>query len=282
MHYKDNQILEKKNIGENIKSFRIYSPAIAGAALPGQFVILRLHERGERFPLTLCNWDKDKGWIQLVVQEVGKSTRELGMMGEGEVIMDILGPLGKPAEIEKWGRVICVAGGVGTAEMYPVARAMQEAGNEVTGIIGFRSEKQVILKEELEEVMKELFITTEDGSVGIKGLVTDVLQKLLKEGTISLVYSVGPLIMMKVVSEMTREFAVPTVVSLNPIMVDGTGMCGGCRVKVGDEIKFACVDGPEFDGHKVDFTELMVRNKRFQEEEKCALERFLKGGKDGQ
>ncbi|NOZ63557.1 MAG: sulfide/dihydroorotate dehydrogenase-like FAD/NAD-binding protein, partial [Caldiserica bacterium] len=221
MHYRDNQILIKRTIGDNIKSFRIYSPAIAEAALPGQFVILRLHEKGERFPLTLCDWDKNKGWIQLVVQEVGKSTRELGMMGENQVIVDILGPLGKPAEIEKWGKVICVAGGVGTAEMYPIARAMQEAGNEVIGIIGFRSEKQVILQEELKKVMKELFITTEDGSVGIKGLVTHVLEKLLKEERINLVYSVGPLIMMKVVSEMTREFAVPTVVSLNPIMVDG-------------------------------------------------------------
>ena len=278
---KENQILEKKTLGDHIKTFRIYSPAIAYSASPGQFVILRLHERGERFPLTLCDWDKEEGWIQLVVQEVGKSTKELGRMKEKDIIRDILGPLGKPAEIEKWGKVVCVAGGVGTAEMYPVTRAMKEIGNEVIGIIGFRSNRQVILKERLEKVMKKLFITTEDGSVGIKGLVTDVLRKILEKERIDLVYSVGPLIMMKVVSEMTRKFNIPARVSLNPIMVDGTGMCGSCRVKVGKEIKFACVDGPEFDAHKVDFEELMIRNRRFQEEEKCSYKIFSEGGRNG-
>jgi len=271
-----NEIIDKRELAEGIKSFLVYTPWIARKAQPGQFVILRLHDKGERFPLTLCDWDGEKGWIRLVVQEVGKSTRELGRMERGDCIKDILGPLGKPAHIDLFGKVICVAGGVGAAEIYPLAKSFKERGNQVICIIGFRSQSQLILEKELSKVVDRLVITTEDGSKGEKGLVTDPLKRLLEEGA-DLVYAVGPVVMMKAVSELTREFNVTTKVSLNPIMVDGTGMCGCCRVRVGGEVKFCCVEGPEFDGHLVDFEELMIRNARFKEEERVSLERFLKG-----
>ena len=273
---RENEILEKNIVGEKIKSFKIYSSEIPKKASPGQFIVLRLSEKGERFPLTLCDWNKDEGWIKIIFQEIGKSTIKLGEMEEGMVIMNILGPLGKPSEIRRFGKVVFVAGGVGTAEIYPVVKGMKEAGNIIKCIIGFRSSKQVILEKELGKIADEIIVTTEDGSKGKKGFVTDALNEILDEEKIDLVYSVGPLIMMKVVGELTRKFNVPTRVSLNPIMVDGTGICGSCRVEVDGKIKFACIDGPEFDAHKVNFEELMTRNRRFVKEEKVSLDRYLK------
>ena len=272
-----NEILEKKVLGERIVSFRIYSPEIARRSLPGQFVVVRIHEKGERIPLTLCDWDGREGWIRLVVQEVGKSTYQMGDMEEGEIVPDILGPLGKPADIDSAGRVVCVGGGVGTAELFPIARAYKEKGNFVIGIMGFRSSRQVILEEELNSVLDTFVLTTEDGSRGREGLVTEPLEEILRGNEINLVYAVGPIPMMKAVSELTKKFEVRTLVSLNPIMVDGTGMCGSCRVTVGGKVRFSCVDGPEFDGHQVDFEELMLRNQRFQEEERRALKIYLEG-----
>lgn len=263
------KILLKQQLAPSVQLFEVEAPLIAKKAKPGQFVILRVNEEGERIPLTIADFNREKGTVTLIFQEVGASTVELGLLNEGEFLLDLVGPLGKATHIEKFGTVVCVGGGIGIAPVYPIARGLKEAGNEVISIIGARSEEILIYEEEMAAVSDELIITTDDGSKGIKALVTQPLKELLdSDKTISLVVAIGPVIMMKFVAETTRPYGVPTVVSLNPIMVDGTGMCGGCRVSVGQENKFACVDGPEFDAHKVDFESLMARQRMYKPHEK--------------
>ncbi|MGI5921191.1 MAG: sulfide/dihydroorotate dehydrogenase-like FAD/NAD-binding protein [Syntrophomonadaceae bacterium] len=272
-------ILNKKTLAREIKRIDISAPEIAAKGQPGQFVIIRLNEQGERIPLTIADFDRDQGIITLIFQEVGRSTKDLGRLQEGDNILDVVGPLGKPSEIRNFGNVVCIGGGVGVAPIYPITRALKYAGNEITAIIGARSNQHLILADEMAAVSDVLYITTDDGSAGEKGLVTDVLKNLLKSPTpIDLVMAIGPLIMMEAVAEVTRPFKVKTVVSLNPIMVDGTGMCGACRVAVGKETKFACVDGPEFDGHLVDWAVAKSRARMFKNEEKIAMETCSGGG----
>lgn len=271
----------KQQLAPSVQLFEVQAPLIAKKAKPGQFVILRVNEEGERIPLTIADFNREKGTITLIFQEVGASTVELGLLNEGEFLLDLVGPLGKATHIEKMGTVVCVGGGIGIAPVYPIARGMKEAGNEVISIIGARSEDILIYEEEMAAVSDELIITTDDGSKGRKALVTQPLKELLdSDKTISLVVAIGPVIMMKFVAETTRPYGVPTVVSLNPIMVDGTGMCGGCRVSVGQENKFACVDGPEFDAHKVDFESLMARQRMYKPHEKQHSE-HINGKKEG-
>lgn len=263
------KILEKKELAPQVKLFEVAAPLIAKKAKPGQFVILRIDEEGERVPLTIADFNREKGTITMIFQEVGASTTLLGQLNEGDALLDLVGPLGKPTHIENFGTVVCVGGGIGIAPVYPIARGMKEAGNEVVSIIGARSEHILIYEEEMKAVSDKLHITTDDGSKGHKGFVTDPLKEMLDAGKkIDLVVAIGPVIMMKNVAETTRAYGIPTVVSLNPIMVDGTGMCGGCRVSVGNENKFACVDGPEFDAHKVDFAGLMARQRMYKNQEK--------------
>ncbi|MEO0097518.1 MAG: sulfide/dihydroorotate dehydrogenase-like FAD/NAD-binding protein [candidate division WOR-3 bacterium] len=269
------KILKKESLAPNIKKFIVEAPEIAKKAQPGQFVILRVDEKGERIPLTIGDFDRKKGTLTIIFQEVGKSTIHLGMLKEGEEIPDLVGPLGKPSEIEKFGTVCCIGGGVGTPEVYPVARALKEVDNYVISIIGARTKELVIMEKEMKEVSDELYITTDDGTYGMKGLVTDALKKILDSGKkIDRVIAVGPVIMMKAVSELTKNYNIKTIVSLNAMMLDGTGMCGICRVEIGGETKFACVDGPEFDGHLVNYNLLMARLKTYLEEEKISLKLF--------
>uniref|UniRef100_A0A7V3ZVV6 Sulfide/dihydroorotate dehydrogenase-like FAD/NAD-binding protein n=1 Tax=candidate division WOR-3 bacterium TaxID=2052148 RepID=A0A7V3ZVV6_UNCW3 len=269
------KILKKEILAPNIKKFVVLVPEVAQKALPGQFVIVRVCEEGERIPLTIADFDKEKGTITIVFQEVGKTTYHLGTLNEGDEILDFVGPLGKPSEIEKFGTVCCIGGGVGTPEIYPVARALKEIGNYVIVIIGARTKELVIMENEMRKVADEVYITTDDGSYGMKGLVTDALKKLLVENKkIDRVIAVGPVIMMKAVSELTKNYNIKTIVSLNPMMLDGTGMCGICRVEIGGETKFACVDGPEFDGHLVNYDLLMARLRTYLEEEKISLKLF--------
>lgn len=270
-----NEILKKIELAPQIKSFEIKAPLIAKKTLPGQFVVIRTHEEGERIPLTVAKADKQRGTITLIVQEVGKTTKYLGLMREGDEILDVIGPLGKPTHIDRFGTVLCVGGGIGIAPIYPITRAMKEKGNRVISIIGARSKELLILEDEMREVSDELHITTDDGSYGRRGFVTDELRRLLEEGErIDRVMAIGPVVMMKAVAEVTRPHNIKTIVSLNPIMVDGTGMCGACRVEVGGETKFTCVDGPEFDGHQVNFDLLLARQRIYLEQEKRSLELF--------
>ncbi len=265
------EIDEKQVLSDNVKLMKIKAPLVAKKAKPGQFIILRIDETGERIPLTIADFDRKKGTITIIFMEVGKTTKQLGTMKEGDKILNFAGPLGVPSDIEKYGTVVCIGGGVGIAPLYPIIRALKDAGNKVISILGARNKDLLILEKEIEKYSDELLIATDDGSKGHKGFVSDVLQNLIDKGTkIDIVWAVGPVIMMKVVSDLTRKYDLKTIVSLNPIMVDGTGMCGGCRVTVGGETKFACVDGPEFDAHLVDFENLMLRNRRFVNEEKHA------------
>ena len=235
-------------------------------------MIVRVDEKGERIPLPLVEWNPRRGTITLIFQEVGVSTKKFGRLRAGETIHDVIGPLGRISEIENFGSVAVVGGGVGTAPSYPVAKALQEAGNRVVSIIGARTAELLLLESEMRKVSDELHIATDDGSRGLKGFVSDVLTVLLKKGHhFDLVYAVGPTLMMRAVSHVTKPYDIKTVVSLNPIMVDGTGMCGSCRVSVGCKTKFACVDGPEFDGHQVNFDELLLRQRVYLDEEKKAL-----------
>lgn len=268
------EILEKRDLSADVKLFSVLAPKIAKKAQPGQFVMVRAHERGERIPLTIADFDREKGTVTIIFQELGKSTRELGALGKGDGVENFSGPLGCASEIEKYGTVVCIGGGVGIAPLYPIARALKNAGNEVISIIGARNRGALILENEMLLASSRLHVTTDDGSAGRKGFVSDVLKELIASGKkIDAVWAIGPVIMMKVVAEVTRPYRIKTTVSLNPIMVDGTGMCGGCRVTVGGQNKFACVDGPEFDGHAVDFDNLMIRNKRFTKQEKLAAEK---------
>jgi ferredoxin--NADP+ reductase len=269
------KILKTQELAPSIKLFEFDAPLIAHKAKPGQFVVLRVNEPGERIPLTIADAKKDKGILVIVFQEVGKSTKLLGTLKAGDSITDLIGPLGQPSEIEKYGTVVCIGGGVGTPEIFPVARALKEAGNKVISIVGARSKNLLIMGNEMKSVSNELYITTDDGTYGKKGLVTQELKRLMDEGVkIDCVFAVGPVIMMKAVCETTRPNNIKTIVSLNPIMLDATGMCGVCRVEVGGETKFACVDGPEFDGHKVNFESLTTRLKTYLKDEKTSLDLY--------
>jgi ferredoxin--NADP+ reductase len=252
----------------------IEAPMIARKAKPGQFVILKANETGERIPLTMAETDSEKGTITVIYMVVGKSTALFKTLLVGDGYQDVIGPLGKPTEVEKVGNVVCVGGGTGIAVLHPITRALKEIGNHVTSIIGARSKDLLILEDKMKAVSHELLITTDDGSYGRKGFVTDALRDVLDKGDTQLAVAIGPVPMMKFVSKLTKEYGVKTIVSLNPIMVDGTGMCGGCRVTVGDQTKFACVDGPEFDGHKVDYDELMLRLQAYCEDEQQCYQEY--------
>lgn len=270
------KILDKRKVGEGIFEYRIEASKIAKAALPGQFVILRLHEKGERFPITIAEKDPDLGTITLVVQSAGKSTTELNTdFGSGEEILDLVGPLGNPSEIEDYGIVVTIGGGVGIALIYPIVKALKEAGNTVISILGAQTKDKLFYQEKIDQVSDELIITTDDGSAGRKGFTSDAFKEILQERNIDKAWAIGPVIMMKVCAEIAEEFDTKFIVSLNSIMIDGTGMCGGCRVEVDGEAQFACVDGPEFDASLVDFDLLMNRISTYEEEEECALEQYI-------
>jgi NAD(P)H-flavin reductase len=266
-----NKILEKEFITPLVFRMKVEAPEISKKRKAGQFVIVRTCDSGERIPLTIADGDADEGWIELVVQVVGKTTKALSMLKPGDEICDLVGPLGRPTHIELFGTVVIVGGGIGIAPSHPIAQAMKKAGNQVIMILGGRTKDLVIMEEKMRKTSDRLIITTDDGSYGMKGVVTDAIQQLINEGVkINLVVAIGPPVMMKFVSLLTKKYDIPTLVSLNTIMVDGTGMCGACRVTVGDSTKFVCVDGPEFDGHKVDFDEMMKRLKAYEKEEKVS------------
>jgi len=267
------QIVRKQEMAMGtIIRFDIMAPKIAAKIKSGQFVIIRVNETGERIPLTVADRDAFAGIITIIFQVVGKTTALMRSLKEGDFIKDVVGPLGKPAEVENVGTVIMVGGGTGVAILHHVAKAFKEAGNYVIGIMGSRSRDMLILENEMTQICDELVITTDDGSYGQMGFVTDPLKKYLDERyDIKLVYAIGPIIMMKNVVKLTGKYNIPIMVSLNPIMIDGTGMCGGCRVKVDDQTMFCCVDGPDFDGYKVDFDELMKRNSLYLKDEKDSL-----------
>lgn len=273
------KILAKKELAPQIELVKVHAPDIAEKAKPGQFVILRMDEKGERIPLTLVDWENKEGTITLIFQEVGVSTKKLGMLKVGDEILDMVGPLGSPSDTKHHGSVAVVCGGVGTAAAYPIAKAFKEEGNKVISIVGARNKELVILEDEMKSVSDELYISTDDGSKGYKGFVSDVLRTLIEKGyRFDVVYAIGPPLMMRATANVTRPHGIKTVVSLNPIMVDGMGMCGACRVSVGGKTRFACVDGPEFDGHQVDFDELIKRLRMYQTEERIACQSFEKHG----
>ncbi|RJQ55559.1 MAG: sulfide/dihydroorotate dehydrogenase-like FAD/NAD-binding protein [Actinobacteria bacterium] len=275
------EILEKKPLAPNIFQMRMKAPEIAKKAKAGQFLILRIDECGERIPLTFTDFDASAGTVDIVFMVVGATTKHLSGMEPGQALSDMAGPLGRPTEIENYGHVVCVGGGVGAAVMFPAAKALKQAGNDITCILGARDAGLLILEEELTEITgpDRLIITTDDGTKGRKGVVTVPLQEMLERGDkVDLVVAIGPAIMMKFVCKTTEPFGVKTIVSLNPIMVDGTGMCGACRVSVGGETKFGCVDGPEFDGHAVDFDLLMARQRQYLSQEAIAMEKYSEGG----
>ncbi len=274
------QILEREELAQGtvVKNV-VAAPLVAKKAKPGQFVILRVNDTGERIPLTMADTDPDKGTITLIYQVVGKTTALMKSLKVGEEYKDVVGPLGTPTHIEKTGKVICVGGGTGVAVLHPITRALKKAGNQVTAVIGARTKELIILEEEMTAASHNLHVCTDDGSYGHHGFVTDVLKSELKANPdTSLAVCIGPVPMMKYCCLMTKDFGVKTMVSLNPIMVDGTGMCGCCRVSVGDKTKFACVDGPEFDGHAVDFDELTQRLAAYREDEARSMDIFQ--GKD--
>jgi len=269
------RILEMEEIAPAFKSYIIHDPVIARRHRAGQFVIVLLHEESERIPLTIADSDAVRGTIRLVVQEVGKTTMEMGTLRPGDDIQ-VVGPLGKPTHIENFGTCVCVGGGAGIAPLLPIALALNDAGNHVVSILGGRTQELVILRREMDEVSDEIYYITDDGSLGAKGLVTHALDKYIEDsGQPELVIAIGPAVMMRAVSEQTRPLNIKTLVSLNTIMIDGTGMCGGCRVPVGGQSRFVCVDGPEFDGHEVDFDMLMKRQRIYLEQEELARRRYL-------
>jgi len=262
------KIIAKRELAPKIKLFKIHAPEMAAKAQPGQFIIIVLGEKGERIPLTIADYDANEGSVTFVFNEVGKTTMQLGCLAEGNTIPNILGPLGKPSEIRNFGNVLCVGVGVMTAPVFLQAKALREAGNRVTAVVGARIKDLLIFEKELRDASDEFYVATDDGSKGVKGL--DFLKDLLKTKRFERAVVMGPVVTMKAVSEITRPYGVPTVVTLTPIMVDGMGMCGVCRVAVGGETKFACIDGPEFDGHKVDFEELVKRQRMFLPEERLS------------
>ncbi len=268
------RIVEKRELARGVDEFIVEAPEISRRAKPGQFVILRVVARGERIPLTIADTDPDSGTVTLMVQRVGKSTYHLSCFEEGNSIRDLVGPLGRPTHIERWGHVVAVGGGLGLAPIHHICKGVKEAGNELTVIMGFRSKDLIFWEDRMQIIADELIITTNDGSYGKKGLVTDALRELLESRKIDAVICAGPVPMMKAVAQLTKPYEIYTVASLNPIMVDGTGMCGACRVTVGGQVKFACVDGPEFDAHQVDFDELINRLRMFKEQESLAMKVF--------
>ncbi len=271
------KIVDKKVMAEGtVCQLEVEAARVARKAKPGQFIVLRIDEKGERIPLTMAKQNLDKGTLTIIFQVVGKTTAHLARLEPGDALADVIGPLGMPTHIQKYdGPVICVGGGTGVAVLYPITRGYKEAGNEVIGIIGARTKELLILEEEMKEVTDDLRITTDDGSYGHHGFVTDVLKQILEErDDVKMVVGIGPVPMMRFVCKTTEPFKVPTTVSLNPIMVDATGMCGACRVTVGGKTRFVCVDGPEFDGHQVDFDELTQRLRMYVEEEKKSYELF--------
>jgi len=274
------KIIDKVDYSDDVYMQVIEAPAVAAACEPGQFIVLRIHEEGERIPLTIADFDREAGTITIVVQAIGKSTRHLQTLGKGDSIANFIGPLGIPSEIEKVGTVVCAGGGVGVAPVYPIARALKEAGNKVISIVAARTKSLILWEDRMAEISDEIIVTTDDGSHGRKCLVTEPLKEICEAGNADLVYAIGPGIMMKFCCKTTEEYGVKTIVSLNSIMVDGTGMCGACRVPVGGETKFVCVDGPEFDGHQVDFDQLMARQRQYLNQEKEALDLYVECGGD--
>jgi ferredoxin--NADP+ reductase len=269
-------ILEARFLAPDVKYFRIAARSIARARRAGQFVILRVTEDGERIPLTIADGDASDGWIAIIVQGVGKTTKLLNTLVAGESIHDVAGPLGMPSHIRNYGTAVSIGGGVGTAIAYPTSAALKRAGNHVISIVGGRSKEYVIMEPALRDISDEVYPCTDDGSYGFHGFVTDKLQELIGQGReLDLVLAIGPIPMMRAVADVTRPHGIKTIVSLNPIMVDGTGMCGGCRVSVGGETRFACVDGPEFDAHEVDFDLLSRRNTTYLGFERERLDSFL-------
>jgi ferredoxin/flavodoxin---NADP+ reductase len=269
------RILRKVILSDIVKLVEVEAPLVARKARPGQFVIVRIDEKGERIPLTIADFDAQAGTITLIFQEVGKSTKQMGLLEVGEGFLNVAGPLGHPSEIRKYGTVIVVGGGVGIAPVFPITRALKQAGNRVISIIGARNRSLLFWEDRMAQYSDEIIVCTDDGSCGRKGLVTEPLKEILQAtGDVSAVWAIGPAIMMKFVTETTRPFNVPTIVSLNTVMVDGTGMCGGCRVVIGQGAQFVCVDGPEFDGHQVDWNNLISRLSFYKAEEKEALERW--------
>jgi len=275
------EIIQKELIGPNLHRYEIHAPRVAKAHQCGQFVTIRPHTHSERIPLTVAGKDQEKGNITLIVQAVGKTTFEMSHMKAGDYFQDVAGPLGQPSHLEKFGTVVVIGGGVGTAVIYPQAIALKELGNQVITIIGARTEELLILRDQLGAISDRQILTTNDGSCGIKGFVTDALQQLIDDPATSIdaVYCSGPVIMMKNIAKVTEPQRITTIVSLNPIMVDGTGMCGGCRVTIGGKVKFACVDGPEFDGHQVDYDELMDRLTIYRSQEQQSLAKYEKNHK---
>ena len=271
------RILEKQQLAPQVFRFVLEAPDIARKARAGQFVILRLDERGERVPLTISDSQTEKGTIALFIQVVGKTSIQMSQLNAGDSILDLAGPLGNPSEIELFGTVTLVGGGFGIAAIYPIARDLTHCGNTTISILGARTQELILLQEEMKRVSTEVLSVTDDGSNGRKGLVTDELKRLIDKGrSIDRVIAIGPPVMMKAVTDLTRSYGIKTVVSMNPIMIDGTGMCGACRVKVGEQMKFACVDGPEFDGHAVDFEGLLNRLKTYIPEEQESREKWMR------
>ena len=269
------RILEREDLVPGIHLFEVEAPAVARKGQAGQFIVLRVDERGERIPLTIADWDREKGSVTIVFMEVGATTQKLAQLKAGDCIANFTGPLGLPTHIENYGTVICVAGGFAVAPVAPIARALKEAGNRVLSIMGARSKDLLFWEDRLRAVSDELIVTTDDGTYGRKALVTEPLKELLESGQqIDRVIAIGPTVMMKFCCKTTEPFGVKTIVSLNPIMVDGTGMCGCCRVEVGKQTKFACVDGPDFDGHEVDWDLLAARQRTYLDEEKQAVEQW--------
>ncbi len=271
------KIIEKADLSPTISKHVIYAPLIAAKAQPGHFVILRSRPGGERIPVTLVDWSPADGTVTVIIQSLGKSTTEINAFKQGDSFSDVAGPLGTPVEIKNWGTVMGVGGGVGIAELYPIARAYKNAGNKVISVLGARSKALLILEAEMASISDKIIITTDDGSAGKKGLVTDAMKDLYAAGEkIGAIFTIGPIIMMKFVAETSRPHATPTFASLNPVMLDGTGMCGGCRVEVGGKSRFACVDGPMFDAHQTNFDALLKRTAAYREQERESLEKYAK------
>ena len=270
-----NKIISKEHFSENVVKLEIEAPLIAKSRRAGHFVIVRVGEKGERIPLTIAGSDIEKGTITLVVQKIGVSSTKLCALNEGDYVTDVVGPLGKATHIENFGTVVCACGGVGTAPMLPIVEALKKAGNKVISVLAARTKDLIILEEEMRKFSDEVIIMTDDGSYGTQGLVTNGVESIINREKVDMCATIGPAIMMKFVSLLTKKYEIPTVASLNTIMVDGTGMCGACRVTVGDETKFVCVDGPEFDAHQVNFDEMMMRLGAYREQEQAAMAAYI-------
>jgi ferredoxin--NADP+ reductase len=270
-----NKIISKEHFSENVVKLEIEAPLIAKSRRAGHFVIVRVGEKGERIPLTIAGSDIEKGTITLVVQKIGVSSTKLCNLNVGDEVTDVVGPLGKATHIENFGTVVCACGGVGTAPMLPIVEALKKAGNKVISVLAARTKDLIILEEEMRKFSDEVIIMTDDGSYGTQGLVTNGVENIINREKVDMCVTIGPAIMMKFVSLLTKKYEIPTVASLNTIMVDGTGMCGACRVTVGDETKFVCVDGPEFDAHQVNFDEMMMRLGAYREQEQAAMAAYI-------